>query len=463
MKVNKTWHQFVRCMIPVIVFLTFLITSSASAYSYRTVNNKKLIWKDKKATMYISTKSFPSGSVWDKKLQNAMWHWNNIKNCKFKFYYGRDTDGKHSYKNGKNEIYMDNSISGNTLAVTGVRRSGRYIKETDIGFNDVAWNTGLLDYSYLDSPFSFEGAALHELGHAIGLEHEDHCLATMNSQYPAGGTLGQYKEWDPLADDRQGARYLYPGSSSSNYSIERDIAASVFRVDTNSPGEACLVSCTSQVQRGKSTNVMFTFSNLGDITQDFKVGFYLSRDATININDTYLGWSGYWGTAGYTGTYSRSVTIPSWVSTGEYYLGVVVDYRNGISEDNEYNNAVAMPKKIKITSSTAKPIANANENTIKEAKLFPNCPNPFNPETSIEYQLPYSAEVSLTIYNLRGQKVRELMNTAQAAGMHSVQWNGRNESGQLVASGLYLYRIEAMPLESGRQPFVAIRKMSLMK
>jgi len=95
--------------------------------------------------------------------------------------------------------------------------------------------------------------------------------------------------------------------------------------------------------------------------------------------------------------------------------------------------------------------------------LSQNHPNPFNPETSIEYQLPHSAEVNLTIYNLQGQKVRELVNATKAAGIHSVRWNGRNELGQLVASGLYFYRLEVVPLEGEQQPFVEVKKMSLMK
>jgi len=107
---------------------------------------------------------------------------------------------------------------------------------------------------------------------------------------------------------------------------------------------------------------------------------------------------------------------------------------------------------------------NAPESSMPtEFKLHQNHPNPFNPETTIDYQLPYSANVKLSIYNLQGQKINELINATKSAGTHSVLWNGRNELGQLVASGLYFYRIEAVPLEGGQQPFVEVKKMNLMK
>jgi hypothetical protein len=70
-----------------------------------------------------------------------------------------------------------------------------------------------------------------------------------------------------------------------------------------------------------------------------------------------------------------------------------------------------------------------------------NYPNPFNPETTISYTLPASGSVSLEIYNSRGQLVRSLMQEEQPAGEHSLIWNGRDDSGHSVASGLYLYRI----------------------
>ncbi len=75
--------------------------------------------------------------------------------------------------------------------------------------------------------------------------------------------------------------------------------------------------------------------------------------------------------------------------------------------------------------------------------LSPNYPNPFNGETTIEYALPQSAFVRLTIYNVLGQQVRVLANEAQEAGYQTLTWNGKNDFGVEVASGVYLLRFSA--------------------
>ncbi|MDP2172632.1 MAG: T9SS type A sorting domain-containing protein [Candidatus Cloacimonadaceae bacterium] len=75
------------------------------------------------------------------------------------------------------------------------------------------------------------------------------------------------------------------------------------------------------------------------------------------------------------------------------------------------------------------------------AVLHQNYPNPFNPSTTIAYQIPESGNVRLEVYNLKGQKVRTLINESKAAGMHSVVWNGTDQSERSVASGIFIYRL----------------------
>jgi hypothetical protein len=73
--------------------------------------------------------------------------------------------------------------------------------------------------------------------------------------------------------------------------------------------------------------------------------------------------------------------------------------------------------------------------------LKQNYPNPFNPETNIEYALPKESDVSLTVYNLLGQTVRTLISEKVAAGAHTAHWDGRNENGENVPSGIYFYKL----------------------
>lgn len=89
-------------------------------------------------------------------------------------------------------------------------------------------------------------------------------------------------------------------------------------------------------------------------------------------------------------------------------------------------------------------------------ELSQNYPNPFNPSTTIKYGVSEPTRVRLSIYNIEGQLVSTLVNETQEAGFYSVNWNGRNDFGQQLASGMYIYRIDA-------GNFVATKKLMLMK
>lgn len=89
-------------------------------------------------------------------------------------------------------------------------------------------------------------------------------------------------------------------------------------------------------------------------------------------------------------------------------------------------------------------------------ELAQNYPNPFNPETRIRYQLKKLTDVRLEIFNILGQRVRTLVDGQQDGGQHVLLWNGQNDAGFSVASGVYLYRIQA-------GSFTATRKMILVR
>jgi len=76
-------------------------------------------------------------------------------------------------------------------------------------------------------------------------------------------------------------------------------------------------------------------------------------------------------------------------------------------------------------------------------ELQQNHPNPFNPETTIRYTLPSSGRVVLKIYNMLGEEIRTLVNEDQSAGYKSVVWDGKNNLGHKVSSGIYVYRLQS--------------------
>ena len=88
--------------------------------------------------------------------------------------------------------------------------------------------------------------------------------------------------------------------------------------------------------------------------------------------------------------------------------------------------------------------------------LYPNYPNPFNPSTAIRFDLTTAGRVRLSVYDLAGQRIRLLQDGHQPAGRHQLEWNGADETGATVASGVYLLRLET---DQG----VLVRKMSMIK
>jgi hypothetical protein len=89
-------------------------------------------------------------------------------------------------------------------------------------------------------------------------------------------------------------------------------------------------------------------------------------------------------------------------------------------------------------------------------KLYSNYPNPFNPVTNLQYDLPQDGLVNITVYDMLGNVINNLVNTYRSPGYKSVQWNATNNQGQPVSAGVYLYSIEA-------GEFRQTKKMILLK
>jgi flagellar hook assembly protein FlgD len=88
--------------------------------------------------------------------------------------------------------------------------------------------------------------------------------------------------------------------------------------------------------------------------------------------------------------------------------------------------------------------------------LEQNCPNPFNSSTTIRYLLAKADWVNIDVYDMSGQKVRSLVNVQQVSGVYTAAWNGTNEQGQSVATGIYFVRLQA-------GEYTQVSKMLLVK
>ncbi len=134
--------------------------------------------------------------------------------------------------------------------------------------------------------------------------------------------------------------------------------------------------------------------------------------------------------------YGATPTVYSFLGTesalwiGGNFSHAGVNYSHSIAKYQDFSLVTALGEKNVL-------------NTPDKFSLWQNYPNPFNPSTTISYNLPIASKVSLKIYNTAGQLIRTLQNSFQAPGKKSVTWNGKNNFGQQVPSGVYLYKIEA--------------------
>ena len=111
---------------------------------------------------------------------------------------------------------------------------------------------------------------------------------------------------------------------------------------------------------------------------------------------------------------------------------------------------------IQLTGEAIPPILEAEIVETKPTSLLGNFPNPFNPTTSIRFEVQGSRFVNIEVYNIRGQRVRTLVNDVYQAGEHFVVWNGKDDNGQDVSSGMYFYKMQT-------GDFVQTKRMVIIK
>ena len=144
--------------------------------------------------------------------------------------------------------------------------------------------------------------------------------------------------------------------------------------------------------------------------------------------------------------------VMAWHDNGPRVEGGAFTRNTGwmqLPASNDYNlNIIAITMSETLSGEDTELVAMTNLNN--------NYPNPFNPTTTISYNLAADGNVSLDVYNVKGQKVKSLLNAKQTSGEHSVVWNGKDDSGKNLTSGVYFYK-----LQSGN--YVSTKKMLLLK
>lgn len=145
-----------------------------------------------------------------------------------------------------------------------------------------------------------------------------------------------------------------------------------------------------------------------------------------------------------------------WISKNSFLLASV-ESQDGETNPN-FTDARGFAILDETTASPPTSVENSGDLTqIPSAfELSQNYPNPFNPETVIHFSLPEPSSVEIAIFNMLGQKIQNLSNTRYEAGIHSISWNGKDQNGNFVSSGVYLYQLRA-------GSFLQVKKMTLLR
>ncbi|MDZ7361708.1 MAG: proprotein convertase P-domain-containing protein [candidate division KSB1 bacterium] len=207
------------------------------------------------------------------------------------------------------------------------------------------------------------------------------------------------------------------------------------------------INVVGNLSFGESAKVVITPAGPMASTQ---VGFLTMSGSTVNI--------------GAKAVVRGAIIAPSTLVT----LGQKSQFKGSIcAKKIEVSNGASFfhhssPSLPKEDESEADVEITGNEQPVTSYELAQNYPNPFNPSTIISFALPEAGKVTVNIFNANGQLVRRLVDREMPAGRQTLRWNARDESGKLVAAGVYLYKIIVQG-KDGNAAFTETRRMTLLK
>ena len=274
-------------------------------------------------------------------------------------------------------------------------------------------------------------------------ENVDFWMYIWMPDLPIDGTSRAFYIWPHVIMSETEETFNLPGRWFTIYEDSADLVGSIKEIPTSAlPGETINVQYTIQNHgRGQaegSQTVQFYLSKKWGNDQPPQPNYPLLPPIQLSSVE---------------GEWTSQLTLPTDVQLGNYYLWMQVNANNDVMDCNVYNDsAIYIAHQIRISPEADKPKAvQSNDKRpviwgkLKTA-LFQNYPNPFNPETWIPYQLSQETPVQIKIYNAPGELVRQMDMGIQPAGQYidrqyAAYWDGRNEQGELVSSGVYWYHL----------------------
>ncbi|GEM_PF-698906 len=295
--------------------------------------------------------------------------------------------------------------TGNEKTVTG----GVDVK-ANFDVNGVMYQLPYRDTSYTRVKFLQRGSDLF-----LGIQSPDKSICKFD--WEGDGIFVQIKN---KAGETKEYKLYYQNIGTNKDTIRYEESVLNSGAGAGSLATGSTVNDTTNIDNGYTAELRIRLASLG----------YVDGDKAVQISMNIFDPDGYkhpmnaWDSA--RGTYFKSWWGSEW---GSSFRIIALDRFTGVAGTDQL------------------PI---------EFALDQNFPNPFNPTTLIRFALPQNASTRLVIYDLLGREVRTLVNSEMNAGFHEASWDGKNNVGSQVATGVYIYRIEA-------GSFISTKKMMLLK
>jgi hypothetical protein len=371
-------------LLGLVIIASNIFIENAKGYGYKTGNGTKIKWSGEAIKWRASKVSFPAGSSYRTALVRAISRWNQAPG-EFTFTYPLTwNDTSVSKNNDQTEVWASDNLDPPAVCYKWWKWSGGTAKyrEADIVFDTkVSWSTStnlfnkdvtsVYDnevYGGIRRPFVT--TALHEMGHALGLNHENRFLNIMGSdrshlhandgkmrayvgEDAGNGEVFLYGQTDNiLKDDLSASHWKYWKAGGKDNEYSQHILTKIYHAGTDN-----IVSWEwfegvrrYNIKKGNTYKVQFTYENNGYYDKsNVKVGFYISTNDRITTLDWLFDTRTVTLKRNVPWTKKFTLTIPNemgiWVNQ-TYWLGVIVDYTGSITEFAEDNNAAYIPIKI---------------------------------------------------------------------------------------------------------------------
>ena len=239
-------------------------------------------------------------------------------------------------------------------------------------------------------------------------------------------------------------------------------AFSQHRLDTNGDGQVNSQDESDFDRVGTGNGIVYSFLRPYMDSNGLSVVNFSStaQSVTLDLTGTNLKFTGgfdpgttYWINDLYNGTSTQSLG-----SNLASFNVSLIPYGSTVYTISTQEEMVVLPSIPPIVS-----IDDNSEEIARDFTLYQNFPNPFNPSTTIRFSILETANVSIKIYDVLGREISTLVNEVKTPGIYSSVWNGDDNSGNKVSSGIYFYRIQAVPAGGRSNNFIETKKMILLK